>query len=115
VYWTLKAAGLQNLSILNGGVKAWRAANLPLTTEPATVAPSGYTAKIDPRLVATQEEVARVIGTNTGACSTPGRPPSSSRDAPCGGEDPGTLVGAKNVDNAVWFAKAAARCCRHPM
>ena len=33
VYWTLKAAGVKNLSILNGGVKAWRAANLPLTTE----------------------------------------------------------------------------------
>src|SRR5699024_3002768 len=30
VYWTLKYLGLQNLSILNGGMKAWQDAELPL-------------------------------------------------------------------------------------
>ena len=29
VYWTLKVLGLKELSVLNGGVKAWAAAGLP--------------------------------------------------------------------------------------
>ncbi len=108
VYWTLKAAGVQNLSILNGGVKAWRAANLPLTTEIATVAPSGYTAKIDPKLVATQDEVARVIG-NENWRLLDARPSAFflGETRHVAAKTPGTLVGAKNVDNGVWFAKGS--------
>ena len=108
VYWTLKAAGVQDLSILNGGVAAWRAANLPLTTEVTTIAPSTYTARIDPKLVATQEEVARVIG-NEHWRLLDARPSAfflgETRHAAA--KTPGTLVGAKNVDNAVWFAKGS--------
>ena len=108
VYWTLKAAGVQNLSILNGGVKAWRAANLPLTTEAATVAPSRYTVKIDPKLVATQEEVARVLG-NKRWRLLDARPSAYflGETRHVAAKTPGTLAGAKNVDNAVWFAKGS--------
>ena len=33
VYWTLKTAGVATLSVLNGGMTAWRAAGLPVSTE----------------------------------------------------------------------------------
>ncbi len=116
VYWTLKAAGVKHLSILNGGVKAWRAANLPLVTEVPTVAPSTFTVKIDPKLVATQDEVAQRDrqGRRAPARCAP-RQLLLRRDAPRRGEDarharrreerrPGRLV----------RARAAARCCRPP-
>ena len=108
VYWTLKAAGVQKLAILNGGVKAWRAANLPLTGEPGTVAPSNFQVKIDSRLVATQDEVASVIGKGN-VRLLDARPAAyflGETRSPAA-KTPGTLVGAKNVDNAVWFAKGS--------
>jgi len=40
IYWTLKVLGLQELSILNGGVKGWDQATLPQESAPATVAPA---------------------------------------------------------------------------
>jgi len=105
VYWTLKAAGVKHLSILNGGVKAWRAANLPLVTDVPTIAPSTFTVKIDPTLVATQDEVASVIG-KSNVRLLDARPASyffgETRHAAA--KTPGTLAGAKNVDHAVWFA-----------
>lgn len=109
VYWTLKASGVTNLSILNGGVKAWRAANLPLTTEVPAVAPSTFTVKIDPKYVATQEEVASVIGKDN-VRLLDARPVAffEGETRHVAAKTPGTLVGAKNVDNAVWFAKGSA-------
>ena len=108
VYWTLKASGVQNLSILNGGMKAWRAANLPLTTDVTAVPPSRFVAKIDARLVATQEEVARVIG-NEHWRLLDARPSAFflGETRHVAAKTPGTLVGAKNVDNGVWFAKGS--------
>jgi len=108
VYWTLKAAGVKHLSILNGGVKAWRAADLPLVTDVPTVAPSTCTAKIDPKLVATQDEVASVIGKDS-VRLLDARPANyffgETRHAAA--RTPGTLAGAKNVDQAVWFANGS--------
>lgn len=109
VYWTLKASGVTNLSILNGGVKAWRAANLPLTTEVPAVAPSTFIVKIDPKYVATQEEVASVIGKDN-VRLLDARPVAffEGETRHVAAKTPGTLVGAKNVDSAVWFVKGSA-------
>jgi thiosulfate/3-mercaptopyruvate sulfurtransferase len=109
VYWTLKAAGLDQLSILNGGVKAWRAANLPLTTDVPSVAPTSFTVTIDPKYLATQDEVASLIGKDT-VRLLDARPAEyflgETRHAAA--KSPGTLVGAKNIDHAVWFARDSA-------
>lgn len=40
VYWSLKSVGFENLSILNGGFKAYTAANLPLEQGPVNVQPT---------------------------------------------------------------------------
>lgn len=108
VYWTLKAAGVRELSILNGGMKAWRAASLPLTTEPSAVAPSTFTVKLDPKYVATQQEVAGVLGRDN-VRLLDARPAAFffGETRHTAAATPGTLVGAKNVDHAVWFAKGS--------
>jgi thiosulfate/3-mercaptopyruvate sulfurtransferase len=109
VYWTLKAGGVPNLAILNGGVKAWRAANLPLVTDVKQVAPSSFTVRIDPKYVATQEEVARLAG-NDRVRLLDARPAPffQGETRHVAAKTPGTLVGAKNVEHAVWFAKGSA-------
>lgn len=40
--WLLYMAGHTQLSLLNGGIHAWLAAELPVETEPVTVAPASY-------------------------------------------------------------------------
>ena len=109
VYWTLKAAGIPKLSILNGGMAAWRAAKLPTTTDVRRVPRSSHVVRIDRSLVATQQEVAAAIGRNDVRLL-------DARPAPYfHGETrhpaaklPGTLVSARNVDHAVWFADGSA-------
>lgn len=62
VYWTLKYLGLNNLSILNGGVKAWSDAGLPQNQAVPQVAASSYTPVLNTALIATQDQVAAQIG-----------------------------------------------------
>src|SRR3546814_383057 len=57
VYWTLKYLGLNNLSVLNGGVKAWADASLPPDKSVATVAASQYQPVLNQALIATKEDV----------------------------------------------------------
>ena len=102
VYWTLKAAGLTRLAILNGGMKAWLAAGQPVTTEVRTVAPSGYAVRWDARLIATQDEVAQASGSRQ---LIDARPASyfQGEAKHTAARTPGTLIGAKNVAHDVWF------------
>lgn len=109
VYWTLKAIGVRQPAILNGGLKAWQAAGLPLTTEPAQVAPSSFVARLDPKLVATRAEVERIVAERS-ATLLDARPAAffEGEKRHAAAKVPGTIVGAKNVDSAVWFKPGSA-------
>lgn len=60
VYWTLKVAGVDNVSILNGGVAGWKAAGFPLQN--GAVAPQAkiFNAKIDKSLIASVNDVEKI-------------------------------------------------------
>ncbi|MGH6611463.1 MAG: sulfurtransferase [Burkholderiaceae bacterium] len=109
VYWTLKVAGVHDVSILNGGMTAWRAAGLPLSTEPFVRAPSTFDVKLDQRLIATRDEVAQVID-NPSARLLDARPAAffNGETRHAAAKAPGTIVGAKNVSHDVWFTKSGA-------
>jgi thiosulfate/3-mercaptopyruvate sulfurtransferase len=109
VYWTLKAAGVRELTILNGGVKAWSADSRALTTDIPTVARSNFSVTLDPRLIATRDEVAQAVSDDK-VRLLDARPAAyflGEARHPAA-KTPGTLVGAKNVDNDVWFASDSA-------
>lgn len=110
VYWTLKSAGLTKLSILNGGVRAWRAAGRPLSTDPVTVAPSNLTVRIDTRYIATREEVERVVSGGAKANLIDARPKDFFEGATKHGaaKTAGTIQGARNVEHDSWFARGSA-------
>ena len=108
VYWTLKAAGVPKLSVLNGGMTAWRAAGLPLSTETSVRAPSTFQVKLDPRLIATRDEVAQVVNSGS-ARLLDARPVAffAGETRHAAAKTPGTIVGAKNVSHEVWFTRDA--------
>ena len=103
VYWTLKALGLTELSVLNGGVAAWAAAGLPQDNVAVKVAPSTFVPRLDASMIATREQVQAAVG--GGARLVDARPAEyfKGETRHQAAKLPGTLKGAVNVDNARWF------------
>jgi thiosulfate/3-mercaptopyruvate sulfurtransferase len=104
VYWTLKYVGLGELSVLNGGMKAWTGAGLPQNNAAVAVTPSGYVPRLDNTLLASRDELASLVGSGK-ATLVDARPSAFYR-----GETrhqaatvPGTVKGAVNVEHATWF------------
>jgi thiosulfate/3-mercaptopyruvate sulfurtransferase len=104
VYWTLKALGFRELSILNGGMAAWREAKLPLDTNAVAVAPSSYEPKLDASMIATREQL--VAAVNAGNAKLIDARPAAfylGETRHQAAKLPGTLKGAVNVEHASWF------------
>jgi len=104
VYWTLKVLGLKELSVLNGGVKAWAAAGLPQDANPVTVAASDFQPTLDASMIATRDEVAQAIERNN-ATLVDARPADffNGQTRHAAARSAGTLKGAVNVEHASWF------------
>lgn len=103
VYWTLKVAGLHDLSILNGGYKAWAEAKLPTSSETTKVAASQYTPVIDTSLIATREQVAALDTSKVQLVDARPKAFFDGETRHAGARIPGTLAGAKNLSHASWF------------
>ena len=74
-YWTFKVFGHDNVSILDGGFAAWKAA-YPGRIEsgaPVAPAPGDFTAQFQPQGYVTTEEVRQIVDTGTGATLLDGR------------------------------------------
>jgi thiosulfate/3-mercaptopyruvate sulfurtransferase len=67
LWWMLRVYGFDAVSLLDGGLEAWRAAGLPLSTETKDVAPGGFGPRFRPELLATREDVEEVVQSG-GAC-----------------------------------------------
>lgn len=109
VYWTLKVLGLKELSILNGGVKAWTQAGLPQRDDAVKVTASAFRPQLDATLIADKDEVARRVASGD-ATLVDARPPaffSGETRAPAA-KVAGTLPGAVNVQHDRWFAPGSS-------
>jgi thiosulfate/3-mercaptopyruvate sulfurtransferase len=110
VYWTLKTAGVGQVSILDGGMKSWLAAGLPTAAAPSAPAPTTYQVRIDDRWLATRAQVAAASGSSSSRLLD-ARPAAfflGEKKHPAA-RAPGTLVGAKNVEHTVWFVPGTAQ------
>ncbi|MBV6271521.1 sulfurtransferase [Alcaligenaceae bacterium CGII-47] len=104
VYWTLKYVGLHNLSILNGGLKAWADAGLAQDQTVPTVVASSYVAQPDASLIATKDQVAAQVD-NPDTRLIDARPLAfylGQTKAPTA-QVPGTIKNAVNLENGKWF------------
>jgi thiosulfate/3-mercaptopyruvate sulfurtransferase len=63
-YWTLKVVGLINVSILDGGVAAWKKAGLPMQSGVIKPSPTIFTAALNDKLLSRTEDVAKVETTH---------------------------------------------------
>ena len=103
-YWTLKYVGLKNVSILDGGVAAWRQADLP--TESGTKAPSPkiFTATVDKSILAEASDVEAIEGKG-GATLIDARPASffSGKEKAPASQAYGHIPGALNIDSARFY------------
>ncbi|MEO1532080.1 MAG: rhodanese-like domain-containing protein, partial [Pseudomonadota bacterium] len=110
VYWTLKSAGLTEIAILNGGMRAWRTAKLPLTTDAAPFEPSTATFTLSDRWSVDRAEVDAVIAGESEALLIDARPDIFFK----GGKKhpaarlPGTLRSAVNLVHESFFGQNGA-------
>lgn len=105
VYWTLKVLGFKNLSVLNGGVKAWAGESLPLDNKVVSVAPSQVKPVINQSMIATRDDVVAKLG-KKGTALIDARPAAffNGDTKHAAAKSAGTLQGAVNLEHDVWFA-----------
>jgi thiosulfate/3-mercaptopyruvate sulfurtransferase len=109
-YWTLKFAGVGNVSILDGGLAAWKTAGLPLATGAQAPSPAIFTATIDSTILALASEV-ETIEKSGGAALVDARPVSfflGKEKAPASAAY-GHIPGALNIDSAQFYDPATNR------
>jgi thiosulfate/3-mercaptopyruvate sulfurtransferase len=109
VYWTLKVLGLKELSILNGGDKAWAQAGLAQNKEAVKLAASSFQPKLDTTQIASKEDVVQRVkaGDSVLIDARPASFFNGETRAPAA-KVPGTLPGAVNFTHDKWFASGSS-------
>ena len=105
VYWTLKVAGVPNVSILDGGVAGWKAANLPIESGPSpTPTPKMLEAEADKSSLAELADVAK-IEQSGGATIVDARPVSffNGKERAPKVQAYGHIPGAIDVDSDAFY------------
>jgi len=110
VFWTLKYAGVKEVSLLDGGFKAWKDANLPVDTGIVTPAPKTFAVNFNDRLRVELKEVEK-LQKDGGATFVDARPPAqfSGKVKTKTVASYGHLPGAVNIDSTVYFDNATHR------
>jgi thiosulfate/3-mercaptopyruvate sulfurtransferase len=67
LWWELRFFGFDAVSVLDGGLPAWRAAGLPVDARPVTPRPATLTARPRPELLAGRIEIEEIVGAGDGA------------------------------------------------
>jgi thiosulfate/3-mercaptopyruvate sulfurtransferase len=110
VYWTLKSSGLDELSILNGGFRAWTAAKLDTTKTATAPTPSTIDIAFSDEWLATTDEVLAAVGGEQEALLLDARPESfwSGNAWHPAAAQPGTLPQSRYFEHANWFSNGPA-------
>jgi thiosulfate/3-mercaptopyruvate sulfurtransferase len=103
-YWTLKYVGVKDVSILDGGVAAWRKSGLPLESGVKTPSPKIFTATVDKSILAEASDVETIEGKG-GATLVDARPASffSGKEKAPASQAYGHIPGAVNIDSAGFY------------
>lgn len=105
VYWTLKSSGVSPLAILNGGMNAWEAAELPVETGPVTPEPSDVTVSFSDEWMATTADVEAIVAGDQSGALLDARPQAFwEGNAKHGAAArPGTLPQSRYFTHSGWF------------
>lgn len=104
VLWTLKYSGVKEVSLLDGGFKAWKDAKLPVDTAVVTPQPKTFAANFDDSLRIQLAEVEK-LQKDGGATFVDARPPAqfSGKVKTATVQAYGHLPNAVNIDSSVYF------------
>ncbi|SER70534.1 thiosulfate/3-mercaptopyruvate sulfurtransferase [Tranquillimonas rosea] len=110
VYWTLKSSGVENLSILNGGVNAWTEAGNDLSESEVTPSESDFEVSFSDQWLATAEDVRAVVDGDDEALLLDARPESfwNGEQSHPAAAKPGTLPQSEYFEHAGWFSGGPA-------
>ena len=61
LYWIFDYLGVNDIKVIDGGMKAWRMGRKPVTKNPTTIAAVNFTAKPNADLIATMAEVKAAV------------------------------------------------------
>lgn len=105
VYWTLKSTGFSDLSILNGGAAAWKAAGLAMDAENVTPQPTDLDITFSDQWTADTDQVLAVTRGEVDALLLDARPDAfyQGRKSHGAAARPGTLPGAENYVYTSFF------------
>ena len=108
-YWTLKSLGVKDLSILHGGLNAWRGAGLAVSDQAARARRSDWRPSFNPQWLATRAQVRQLLG-NGQAVLVDSRPAPfyQGKIAHDAAKARGTLPGAINLDSDLYFELGSA-------
>jgi thiosulfate/3-mercaptopyruvate sulfurtransferase len=109
-YWTLKYAGVKDVSILDGGVAAWRQAGLPTESGTKPPVPKIFTATINKSILALAGDVETIEGKG-GATLIDARPPSffSGKEKAPASQAYGHIPHAVNIDSGRFYDQTTNR------
>lgn len=103
VYWTLKSLGVEDVAVLNGGLKGWAAAGLPLGPGAASVPPSDFMPELSDRWRITTAEIKALIADGRAAQLIDARPSGFFEGLVWNVARPGTVRGAASLPFETWF------------
>lgn len=109
VYWTFKVLGHDEVSVLEGGHKAWADAGKPLSTDAVTPAAAAFKADFRPQMVAGVAEVRAAL--ENGIELIDARPTEQylgQSKAPVV-QAPGAIPGAANIANDLFYDAETGR------
>lgn len=99
VWWMLRWIGFDSVALLDGGLGAWNAASLPLSTEPVSRPAQKLTVSLRPEVIADRDEVFAAIG-NDQVQIVDALPESHYRGEMVMYEWPGHIPGASNTPSS---------------
>jgi len=104
VYWTLKISGVKKVSILDGGIAAWKQAGLPTESGTKRPSPAIFTSTLDKNLLAevSDVELAESTGKATLLDARPASFFAGKEKAPTAAAY-GHIPGALNLDSAAFY------------
>jgi thiosulfate/3-mercaptopyruvate sulfurtransferase len=99
LWWQLRFFGFDDVSVLDGGLPAWRAAGLPLDSVPVSYEPVEFTPRPRPELLATRVDVETVVAGGGGSTCLVNAltPPVFRGEGPSSYSRPGRIPGSVNA------------------
>jgi thiosulfate/3-mercaptopyruvate sulfurtransferase len=103
-YWTLKVVGVKNVSILDGGVAAWKEAGLPVESGVVKPSPTIFAATLDKSLLSEVSDVTKVESAHN-ATLIDARPASffNGKEKVPAAQAYGHIPGAISLDSATFY------------